>query len=292
MTSPIRVNPVRRNLKFDFDYSRLNDWHYNGRNITHFMNTLSIFFPEGEQFFIDSVRYYRDKGVIKDEELLKDIRAFIGQEAMHSREHEELNEEMERQGLGVAAKDKTVGKLLKFVQRVTPPSLQLSATCALEHMTATLADSVLQWDNVFAEGDNKSDTVYTDAWNWHALEETEHKGVAYDVYQIAVGKDSNPSAYLQRVAGHVVAHAVFWPITIAYWVDVSRRAGDLTNVKDWLKAADSLVGRKPGVLRRKLPAFFTYFRPGFHPWDDDNREFLHLVDAIAERYAPPVKKAA
>ncbi len=292
MTSPIRVNPVRRNLKFDFNYERLNDWHYNGRNITHFMNTLSIFFPEGEQFFIDSVRYYRDKGVIKDQELLNDIRAFIGQEAMHSREHEELNEEMERQGLGAAAKDRAVGKLLKFGRWVLPPSFQLSITCALEHMTATLADSVLQWETVFAEGDNKSDPVYTDAWNWHALEETEHKGVAYDVYQLAVGKDSNPSAYLQRIGGHVLAHAVFWPLAIAFWIDVSRRAGDLGNLKDWRKAASSLIGRKPGVLRRKFPELFTYFRPGFHPWDDDNREFLKQVDAIAAAYAAPVKKAA
>ncbi|MDD9892529.1 MAG: metal-dependent hydrolase, partial [Gammaproteobacteria bacterium] len=227
MTSPIRVNPIRRNLKFDFDYSRLNDWHYNGRNITHFMNTLSLFFPEGEQFFIDSVRYYRDKGVIKDEELLQDIRAFIGQEAMHSREHDELNQEMERQGLGAAAKDKFVGRLLKVVNKTLPPSLRLSATCALEHLTANLADTVLQYPNVFDEGDNTSETVFADAWRWHALEETEHKGVAYDVYQMAVGKDSYPSAYLQRVAGHVLANAIFWPIVVAVSLDVSRRAGAL-----------------------------------------------------------------
>lgn len=292
MTSPIRVNPVRRNLKFDFDYSRLNDWHYNGRNITHFMNTLSIFFPEGEQFFIDSVRYYRDKGIIKDQELLNDIRAFIGQEAMHSREHEELNEEMERQGLGAAAKDRAVGKLLKVGKRLLPPSMHLSVTCALEHMTATLADSVLQWETVFAEGEKKSDPVYTAAWRWHALEETEHKGVAYDVYQLAVGNDKKLNAYLQRISGHLLAHAIFWPIAIAFWIDVSRRAGDLAKGRDWLKAANSLVGRKPGVLRRKLPEFFTYFRPGFHPWDDDNRRFLGEVEEIAKNYAAPVKQAA
>lgn len=290
--SPIRVNPIRRNLKFDFDYSRLNDWHYNGRNITHFMNTLSIFFPEGEQFFIDSVRYYRDKGVIKDEELLKDIRAFIGQEAMHSREHEELNDEMERQGLGAAKKDKFVGNLLSVVKRVLPPSMQLSATCALEHLTASLADTVLQHPEVFADGDNKSDTVFTDAWNWHALEETEHKGVAYDVYQLAVGTDKNPSAYVQRITGHVLANAVFWPIAMAFWIDVSRRAGDLSNGRDWLKAANSLFGRKPGVLRRKTPELFTYLRPGFHPWDQDNRQFLKNVDDIAAAYAVTQKKAA
>lgn len=290
--SPIRVNPIRRNLKFDFDYSRLNDWHYNGRNITHFMNTLSIFFPEGEQFFIDSVRYYRDKGVIKDDMLLKDIVAFIGQEAMHSREHQDLNDEMERQGLGVDAKDKFVGNLLGFVKRVLPPSMQLSATCALEHLTASLADSVLQHPEIFADGDNRSDTVYADAWHWHALEETEHKGVAFDVYQQAVGDDSNPLAYAQRVTGHVLANAIFWPIAMVFWVDVSRRAGDLRNGRDWLKAANSLIGRKPGVLRLKLPELFTYFRPGFHPWDDDNRRFLSNINAIADSYAAETKNAA
>ena len=36
---------------------------------------------------------------------------------------------------------------------------------------------------------------------------------------------------------------------------------------------------RPGVLRRLLPAWLAYFRPGFHPWDRDDRALI----AAAER---------
>ena len=47
------------------------------------MNALSTTFPDGERFFIDSVRNFQDQ--IKDPKLQKDIRAFIGQEANHGK---------------------------------------------------------------------------------------------------------------------------------------------------------------------------------------------------------------
>ncbi|MGB1580403.1 MAG: metal-dependent hydrolase, partial [Nevskiales bacterium] len=84
--------PIRRDLSFDLPAEKMTSWHPDGKHMSHFMNTLSIFFPVGERFFIDSVRYYRDKGIITDERLKKAITAFIGQEAMHGREHEEYNQ--------------------------------------------------------------------------------------------------------------------------------------------------------------------------------------------------------
>ena len=30
--------------------------------------------------------------------------------------------------------------------------------------------------------------------------------------------------------------------------------------------------------------WFDYFRPGFHPWDHDNRHFLHGIEDWVQRY--------
>ena len=77
--------PIRRDIRFALPAERIKDWHEQGPFITHFFNALSLLFPQGELFFMDSVRHYRQR--IDDPALKKEIQGFIGQEAMHSREH-------------------------------------------------------------------------------------------------------------------------------------------------------------------------------------------------------------
>ncbi|MCA3859791.1 MAG: metal-dependent hydrolase, partial [Burkholderia sp.] len=88
MTTP-NMMPVRRDIRFALPPERARDWHVQGVPVTHFMNALSLLFPAGERFFMDSVRNYRDQ--IEDPELKKQVIGFIGQEAMHTREHIEYN---------------------------------------------------------------------------------------------------------------------------------------------------------------------------------------------------------
>src|SRR3546814_6631164 len=57
---------------------------------SHILAVLSATFPKGEQFFVDSVRNFRDQ--ITDEELRRQVAGFIGQETMHGREHDRFNE--------------------------------------------------------------------------------------------------------------------------------------------------------------------------------------------------------
>ena len=49
------------------------------------MTALSALFPEGEQFFVNSTRAVRNDPKLADPALQKEISAFIGQEAMHSK---------------------------------------------------------------------------------------------------------------------------------------------------------------------------------------------------------------
>jgi predicted metal-dependent hydrolase len=227
----------------------------------------------GERFFIDSVRNYRDQ--ITDPELKKAVTAFIGQEAMHGREHEEYNDFVAQAGIPLYAQEAFVARLLKAVQDYSPQSFQLAATVALEHLTAILGGGLLDLPEIL-EG---ADDGYKAIWNWHALEETEHKAVAFDVYQVAIGDDSNLGAYALRSGTLVAATGIFFALMIPYYVHNVRIKGGLTDLKGWRAVAKHTWGKR-GIFRNITKPWFDWFKPGFHPWDHDNSEQLKNFDAL------------
>ncbi|KGD61714.1 hypothetical protein T9A_00923 [Alcanivorax jadensis T9] len=269
----ISILPIRRNLKFNLNPAKALTWHRDGLNVSQFMNTMSLFFPVGERFFIDSVRNYRDQ--ITDPELKKAVTAFIGQEAMHGREHEEYNDFVAQAGIPLYAQEAFVARLLKAVQDYSPQSFQLAATVALEHLTAILGGGLLDLPEIL-EG---ADDGYKAIWNWHALEETEHKAVAFDVYQVAIGDDSNLGAYALRSGTLVAATGIFFALMIPYYVHNVRIKGGLTDLKGWRAVAKHTWGKK-GIFRNITKPWFDWFKPGFHPWDHDNSEQLKNFDAL------------
>lgn len=270
------IQPVRRNLEFHLPKDRIGDWHAGGAHVSHFFNALSIFFPDGERFFIDSVRHYRDR--IHDPELGESVRGFIGQEAMHGREHEEYNDALVAKGLPADRYGRIVIRLLKFLTRFTPKSMQLATTIALEHLTAILANMVLSEPRSL-EG---AEPRYAAIWKWHALEETEHKAVAYDVYQQVLG--GGLSGYLHRCLALLTATFIFWMMVIPFHVGLVRREGQLFNIRGWIKVTNFLWG-SPGALRRIIPDWLDYFKPGFHPWDHDNAHYLADIDSLVGEVA-------
>lgn len=275
------VHPVRRDMTFEFNKETITSWHQEGVMTSNFFNALSVFFPVGEQFFIDSVRHYRELGVIDDDEqLLKDVRHFIGQEAMHGREHRDYNAALDEAGMGALKMDGQVANLLKAVKKILPQSRQLAATCALEHMTAALADSLLQRPDAL----EKSNPELAAAWRWHALEETEHKAVAFDVFQKAVGDDTDTRAYLNRSSAMVTAMVIFWPMALTYWAQMNYRSGHLFDLKGWGKSIKFLMGPKKGVMTPAAKDLFTYFKRGFHPWDHDNSAYLSELAEMEKKY--------
>lgn len=268
--------PTRRDIHFGLPAEKIATWNKGNPHLSHFMNTLSIFFPVGERFFIQSVRNYRDR--ITDPELQKAVTAFIGQEAMHGREHEDYNEALFAAVPPARGIERFVARFLAFLQRRLPKSEQLSATIALEHFTAIMADALLKEPRIL----ENADPAFADLWNWHALEETEHKAVAYDVWVAVRGK--GPGAYLQRIAGMIIASMIFWAIAIPSYLRVLRHERKLTDLRGWRLLFRFTLGRV-GFLRKLVLPWADYFRPSFHPWDHDNRELLQRVVDIERRYA-------
>jgi predicted metal-dependent hydrolase len=271
--SPAALDVVRRDLRFDFADCDLRTWHPEGLHVAHFFNALSIFFPEGEKFFIDSVRHYRDR--IRSPKLAEAVQGFIGQEAMHSREHRHYNEALAAAGLPVQRLEETVKAHLAFVRAHRAPEDHLAATIALEHFTAIMADMLLRDERVLAGADVRMAA----AWRWHAIEETEHKAVAYDVYHEALG--NGRAAYVRRVVVMLLATADFWLRVFRFHFALLRADGAALDLRGWWKFF-RFFWIQPGGLRKLARPWRDYFRRDFHPWQHDN---LHFVQRWTAAYA-------
>ncbi|WP_292999497.1 metal-dependent hydrolase [Nevskia sp.] len=273
------VMPVRRDAQFPLPAERAHDWVGDGGvQFTQLMNTMSLVIPVGERFFIDAVRHYRDQ--ITDPDLKKAATAFIGQEAMHGREHDEYNDRVIQRLPSAAVFEKRVKALLDWFQNSTPPAMRLSGTIALEHITAIMADALLKEPRI----SENAEKGYAALWRWHALEETEHKGVAYDVWEAAMGKGAQ--AYIIRAFGLVLATSVFWAMVTPHFLNFVRQEGKLTDLKGW-KSFYRMAFGEVGFLRKMVRPWFDYFRPGFHPWDDDNSHYLAEVESFTEAFRTP-----
>jgi predicted metal-dependent hydrolase len=276
--------PTRRDLRFKLTSESVRNWHAEGPQVAHFFNALSIFFPVGERFFIHSVRHYRDR--VTDPELQKAITAFIGQEAMHGREHEEYNDLLAQAGFPIQRMEGRVNAVLEWGKKKLPAISLLSATIALEHFTAIMADRLLRKPEMIAGADPRMSAL----WRWHALEETEHKAVAFDVYR-SVRKPSVRN-YVTRSSGLLIATAVFIGFAHAYQrelVNADKTIGPWDGMSNYLRY---MLG-KGGFVRDMAKPWFDYLKPGFHPWNHDNRHFLAEINKlIAEAESFALQEAA
>lgn len=269
------VMPERRDLHFLPPADRICNWHQAGPNVTQFMNALSLFFPAGERMFIDAVRAYRDQ--IPDPDLRKAATAFIGQEAMHSREHEEYNELLDAAGLPGSELAAQVADRIQYIQDNTPKMTPLLITIALEHFTALMGDTLLRHPEQMAG----SQEDYERMWRWHALEEVEHKAVAYDVFEKCIGR--GPRAYARRSSIMLSTTAAFWPHVISFYRQLAA-ADPACRAEGWrghTKLANFMLGR-PGYLRKLLPEYLAYFRYSFHPWQQNNADLLAEIDQLVD----------
>ena len=184
---PYRTNgapPVRR-IRFAYPKGSLRKHYVEGDLVmSHVVSGLSAVFPEGEDFFIRSVKHYRNQ--VADPELSAQVSGFIGQEVTHGREHRALNDKLQEMGYPTRFVDRRTKWGLAFVWRFAPKRYSLAITAALEHYTATMAEALLTKPEAqVLLGDNEVRNVLL----WHALEESEHKAVAFDVYRAVGGTE-------------------------------------------------------------------------------------------------------
>jgi len=267
--TPADLTITVRDQRFGRDKKPGRWWLNNDPIATGWHNALSATFPRGEAFFIEAVKAHREGAGPK---LEAEIRAFVRQEINHTREHIAFNRAAVDAGYDLDAIDRRVAENLELTKD-RPAILNLAVTMALEHYTAMMAQEFLANPQHFAGAEPETAAM----WRWHAIEEIEHKGVAYDTWLHATKDWTRYKRWKVKSLMMLIVTTNFirnrWQDTL----ELLKQDG-LSGWKVKAKLAWYLVGT-PGVLRRIFPAWLSYFMPGFHPWNHDDRALIGKHDS-------------
>jgi len=258
-STPAHTNQIvpREKLDFGLDGDIPRYWFGGDPFKSRFFDAMSTIFPEGERYFISCVRDFRDQ--VTDPALLRDIKDFMRQEGQHGIVHTQYNNRLKAQGIDVDMLEGRLKHLLfNVLRKHLPANVTLADTAASEHMTAIMAHGFFERKEVLAKADPRMRAMYA----WHAMEEIEHKAVAFDVMQ-KIAK----VGYLRRV----VAMAV---VTIAFNIHallITRYMLKVDGFTRWQRVKMFAKGLAwifgPGGLYMPiLGHYLQYYKPGFHPW--------------------------
>ena len=277
LPTPSDLTITPRDRKFERSELDPRLWHGGRVEATAIYNALSTTFPAGEAYFVESVRAFREGTPPK---LAQEIKGFTTQEAIHSREHAAFNRRAADSGYDLSKLEAQVERRLA-ITRTKPPIVSLAATMALEHFTAILAHELLKDPRHLAGADKDA----ADLWLWHACEEIEHKGVAYDTWLHATR--NWPQSKRWKVKAKVMLYVTrnFVVDRTAGALELMRQDG-VTGLSAWSKLLWYLWVR-PGMFRKIAVAWFKFFLPGFHPWNEDDRELLRDYEASTTATAAP-----
>jgi predicted metal-dependent hydrolase len=264
-TSGARKVPTRR-ISFEESLAQLPKHFADDGDLimSHVVATLSSVFPDGEDFFVRSVRHFRDQ--LEDPELRRDVAGFIGQEAIHGREHRALNDRLDQLGYPTKRMERLTKWGLEKREKLMSPQNNLAATAALEHYTATLAEVVLR--------DPEARKLFgspavTNMLLWHALEESEHKAVAFDVYKAIGGTERTRVLTMNLITIGFIGGMTLQSI-ISLLADRDTYRG--SKLKDSLRR----LRTSPFLTKEVWRTLRDYNRPDFHPDDFDNTELTEL----------------
>ncbi len=267
--TPADLTITPRDVRFGRGATYRRWWLNDDPIATAFYNALSVTFPKGEGFFVDSVRTFREGTPPR---LRQEINAFVKQEVIHTREHVAFNRHVTDQGYDVTLLDQDVDRVLALTKG-RPPIASLAATMCLEHFTAILAHQLVADPSHLAGGDAEAAAL----WRWHAIEEIEHKGVAYDTWLHATREWSRFKRWRIKALVMLIVTARFFSGRTRGMLELLRQDG-LTGAGVKWRLFKYAFGR-PGMARKVLGAWLAFFLPGFHPWNHDDRALIGLVDS-------------
>ncbi len=268
-----------RKLNVDLNQGFERHWHSRDAFRSAYFNALSMSFPEGEQRFIESVQACAK--LLPDEPhfaaLHEQIRDFSAQEATHRHMHVQYNRQLLQQGLVNQWEPRIVERFAAAAD--INPLHHLAVTAAYEHYTAVLAQVMLDRPGMMADAQPQMQQL----WMWHSLEETEHKAVAFDLYQALSG------SYKWRVRWFMYATLTFASDALRQTVSNLWHDGTLFKPSTWWSAAKFFFGRPGDKVHATGNGWIwlcaghlrEYLRKDFHPWQQNNRA---QADAYAKAH--------
>jgi predicted metal-dependent hydrolase len=276
-TTPADLTITPRDRRFGRGSAIRRWWLNDDPYATAFYNALSVTFPKGEGFFVDSVRKFRAGTPPR---LEREINAFVKQEVIHTREHVAFNRHVADQGYDTSLLERDVDRVLDLAKG-RPPIGALAATSALEHFTAMLAHELIADPRHLAGADPQARAL----WLWHAAEEIEHKGVAYDTWLHATRDWPRFTRWRVKALVMLIVTWRFFTGRTRGMLELLRQDG-LTGPRVWARLFWYAFGR-PGMARRIVGVWLAYFLPGFHPWKHDDRALIGLVESDYEAAVLP-----
>ena len=272
-----QVDPiVRTKLDFHLDQAP-RFWFGNDPFRTRMFDALSLTFPEGERYFIESIRLFRDK--IDDPDLQKRVADFIRQEAQHGMAHDKMNQVMKDQGMPIEAFTNRLKKIFRFELEYRSPQYNIAMTAAAEHLTALMADTFYSKKATLAD----ADPFVRAPFAWHAIEEMEHRHVAFDVMR-EVGEVPE----LTRRSALVITSILMFGFTF-YRTNVMLTSDGFDwkqRVKMAAKGLPWFFGRN-GILTVKREQYSDWFKHDFHPNQHPIiRQYDVWIDTLAKTNDP------
>jgi predicted metal-dependent hydrolase len=263
---------VVRRLLVDMEAPVARHWCAGDAFRTAFFNALSMSFPFGEQFFIDSVRNgFKALPPEQQEPFRAEVQGFVGQEATHRRLHALNNGHLEKLGL----RNTWEPRARERMKRIEGEDVRhwLGITAANEHFTAIFADFMLHHADLLGDQDPRLATL----WLWHSAEESEHKNTAFNVYAALDGSHAWRIQWFRRIT------RIFLSDTLRQTVNNLRHDGTLWQWRTWKSAAVHLFGRC-GLIRQTFQPWRAYLRRDFHPNQQGSDLFGRWLAANAPLY--------
>jgi uncharacterized protein len=268
-TTPQDLTITPRDRRFGRGMKQARWWMGGDPVATAFYNALSATFPKGEAYFVESVRMFRDGTPPK---LAEEIKGFVTQEVMHSREHVQFNKRALEAGYDLSPLEARLEWRLS-ITRGRPPIVNLAATMCLEHFTAILAHQLLKNPRHLA-GAGPEDAAL---WRWHSIEEIEHKAVAYDTWLHATRDWPRRKRFKVKLKVMLFVTRNFIVDRTFGSLELLRQDG-ITGPKAWARIL-WFAWVRPGMLRKVFGAWLAFFMPGFHPWNQDDRGLIAASEA-------------
>ncbi|HRH27729.1 MAG TPA: metal-dependent hydrolase [Aquabacterium sp.] len=277
------VHPIipRERLDFGLADADIPKYWFGGDPFkTRLFDAMSLIFPPGERFFMTCVRDFRDQ--ITDRQLLEEIKGFNRQEAQHSMVHNQYNDRLRAQGVDVDGMMGWLEHLLFTKYRGSRSrGYTLAITCALEHFTSIGAHPLFDKRDVLKEADHRVRAMYS----WHAIEEVEHKGVAYDVMQ-----DYAKVGYFTRILAMIETSFMFPRVIHRFTEQLLKADGFTWWQRRKLQAKGLWWVLKPGgLIAPMVKHYFPYYKVGFHPWQETEQPGYEEWLAAFNRHRDPVE---
>lgn len=252
--NPEKLRARKVNFQFSADIPRL--WHGNSLIMTHFFNATNLFLPTFESMMVRVMK--SQLNYIKDPELKRQIRGFIGQEANHSQAHHQYNQILRKQGAKIEQWLKiTDFILIEILEKRLGKLVCLATIAGFEHLTTLLAEILFKVNML-----DKADYRMRELWEWHAAEEIEHSSLAF-IYLQTIN-----NSYWLRVLGGVLGTAIVVGFIAAGMLLLVVQERDFLSWKTLIDL-NKLLFTKYKLIPYSLKPFFEYFKINFCPCNQD-----------------------